>query len=50
LRKVKRAKEGRKDAQVSLLLGKAALGLAAKNKEGTGSVIIANRGILEGRG
>jgi len=45
-----RNKEGRKDAQVGLLLRNATLGFTTENDEGTGSVIIANRSILEGRG
>lgn len=42
--------EGRKDAQVSLLLWKAALRFATEDDEGTGGVIVANRSIFEGRG
>jgi hypothetical protein len=44
-----KSKEGRKDAQVSLLLWKTTLGFSTEDNEGTGGVIIANRGILEGR-
>jgi hypothetical protein len=43
-------KEGRKDTQVGPLLRNAALGLTTENDEGTGSVIIANGSIPEGRG
>jgi hypothetical protein len=45
-----RRKEGRNSAQVGLLLWNAALGFTTEDDEGTGSVIIANRSVLEGRG
>jgi hypothetical protein len=45
----KRSKGGRKNAQVGTLLWNAALGFTTENDEGTGSVIIANRSVLEGR-
>ena len=45
-----RRKKGRNSAQVGLLLWNAALGFTTEDDEGTGSVIIANRGVLEGRG
>ena len=45
-----RRKKGRNNAQVGSLLWNAALGFTTENDEGTGSVIIANRSILEGRG
>jgi len=41
-------KQERKYRQVGLLLRKAALGFTAKDDEGTGTVIIANRCIFEG--
>jgi len=45
-----RRKKGRNNAQVGSLLWNAALGFTTENDEGTRSVIIANRSILEGRG
>jgi hypothetical protein len=44
------SKKGRNNAQVGLLLWNAALGFTTKNDESTGTVIVANRSILEGRG
>jgi hypothetical protein len=45
-----KSKKGRNNAQVGPLLWNAALGFTTENDEGTGTVIIANRSILEGRG
>jgi hypothetical protein len=41
--------EGVEVEKVSLLLWKTTLGFSTEDNEGTGGVIIANRGILEGR-
>jgi hypothetical protein len=45
-----RSKKGRNSAQIGLLLWNTALRFTTENEEGTGSVVIANRSILEGRG